>query len=347
VGLPRNGKTLVLLAVVVGMVLWSLAADAASGGRAGGGRGGGGARGGGGPYAPNLTATPSHSPTPTYTTTAHVHSPTPTRTPAPVIYGITPPSGPASGGAPASVAGAFFLPGASATLGGVLVESVVVDAQRIDLTAPPLPAASLNDLVVTNPDGQSRSWPEAWFADFLDVPRSNPFHDDVETLFRGRATAGCGGGNYCPDATVTRAQIAVFLVKGGAGYYVPPPCSSTVFADVPCPGGINVDWVNELASYGVTAGCGGGNYCPLDLVTRAQMAVFLLKRAHAPGYEPPACSSTVFADVPCPGGAYVDWINELAAEGVSAGCGGGLYCPDAVLRRGQMATLLVKAFYMP
>ena len=38
---------------------------------------------------------------------------------------------------------------------------------------------------------------------------------------------------------------------------------------------------------------------------------------------PPACAG-VFADVPCPGGFAVDFIEGLFDEGVTAGCGGGL-----------------------
>ena len=35
-------------------------------------------------------------------------------------------------------------------------------------------------------------------------------------------------------------------------------------------------WVEEMARRGITSGCGGGNFCPNDSVTRAQMAVFLV-----------------------------------------------------------------------
>jgi hypothetical protein len=43
---------------------------------------------------------------------------------------------------------------------------------------------------------------------------------------------------------------------------------------VPCSSPFAI-WVNEIASRGITAGCGGGNFCPTDPVTREQMAVFL------------------------------------------------------------------------
>jgi hypothetical protein len=180
--------------------------------------------------------------------------------------------------------------------------------------------------------------------DFLDVPPANIFHDDVNRVARAGITAGCGSGDYCPSDSVTRAQMAVFLLKGEHGaVYVPPACAG-VFADVACPGPFT-DWIEQLAAEGVTAGCGGGNYCPDAAVTRAQMAVFLLKSEHGSAYAPPACTGD-FTDVPCPG-PFTDWIEQLAAEGVTAGCGGGNYCPDAPNTRGQMAVFLSKTFSLP
>lgn len=51
-------------------------------------------------------------------------------------------------------------------------------------------------------------------ADFADVPTNHPFFQFVEALYHAGITAGCGGGNFCPDNPVTRGQMAVFLAKG-------------------------------------------------------------------------------------------------------------------------------------
>lgn len=53
--------------------------------------------------------------------------------------------------------------------------------------------------------------PAPAFATFNDVPQSDPGFPFVEALVRSGITAGCGGGNYCPNATLTRRQMAVFL----------------------------------------------------------------------------------------------------------------------------------------
>ena len=87
--------------------------------------------------------------------------------------------------------------------------------------------------------------------------------------------------------------------------------------------------IETVLHNGVTAGCGDGTtYCPADTVTRQQMAVFLLKAKDGAAYVPPDCTTPVFTDVPC-SSPFAPWVNELAARGVTAGCGDGTtYCSD-------------------
>src|SRR5262249_3798192 len=110
----------------------------------------------------------------------------------------------------------------------------------------------------------------------------------VETISARGVTSGCGGDNYCPESTITRAEMAVFLLiaEHGPGY-TPPPATGTVFNDVPA-GSFAAAFIEQLAHEGVTTGCGGGNYCPGSPTTREQMAVFLLLTKEGSGYMPPA-----------------------------------------------------------
>ena len=57
-------------------------------------------------------------------------------------------------------------------------------------------------------------------ATFADVPTNHPFFQFVEALNASGITAGCGNGNYCPDAPLTRKQMAAFLSKA-LGLYWP------------------------------------------------------------------------------------------------------------------------------
>jgi plastocyanin len=205
-------------------------------------------------------------------------------------------------------------------------------------------------------DSTGRYWTLHVGNSFSDVPISDPFYSFIETIFHNGITAGCNApGNppaFCTNDSVTRAQMAVFLLKGRLGSgHVPPPATGTVFGDVHI-GDFAADWIEELASLGITSGCGNGNYCPSEPATRAQMAVFLLKSEHESAYAPPACTG-LFADVPCPSTAdfpYSDWIEQLSIEGITRGCSAappdGLpgYCPDRPVARAEMAVFLVKTF---
>lgn len=164
----------------------------------------------------------------------------------------------------------------------------------------------------------------------------------IETLAQAGITSGCGGGNYCPTSPVTRAQLAVFLERGMKGSnYAPPAATGGVFLDV---GALDfaASFIEQLYADGITAGCGNDNYCPSAVLTRDQMAVFLLRAKYGSGYSPPPATG-IFNDAPLSYWAAA-WIEQLAAEGITAGCGNGNYCPDAPVTRDQMAVFLVRTF---
>ncbi len=238
-----------------------------------------------------------------------------------------------------------------------------MDPAHLNAVAPALTPGTLNTVEVANP-GVLRLigvLVNGWMADFTDVPQASPFHGDVEKLLRNGVTAGCAPGSYCPAAPVLRAGMAVFLLKAEHGIGYTPPACTGLFSDVPCPSTPSFpysDWIERLFTEGITGGCGTNplRFCPDRNVTRAEMAVFLLKGEHGSAYQPPACVG-LFADVPCPATPafpYSDWIERLFAEAITAGCAppsppSGLpgYCPDASTRREEMATFLVKTFILP
>ena len=260
-----------------------------------------------------------------------------------IVVSSTPGSGSPTG-APIALAGFDFLTGAGVTVGGAAATGVVVtNYNQITATTPSLPPGSLNNITVTNTDGSAGTLPNGWIADFLDVPGSQQFHTYVASLVRNAITVGVGGGNYGVAQDTLRQQMAVFLLKAKYGIcYTPPPCTVQVFTDVPCSLGF-APWINELVAEGITGGCGTGIYCPTSPVLRQQMAVLLLRAFEAPGYTPPACVTATFTDVPCSSN-FAPWIYELVARNITAGCGGGNYCPTLTANRGQMATFVVKTF---
>jgi uncharacterized repeat protein (TIGR02543 family) len=184
-------------------------------------------------------------------------------------------------------------------------------------------------------------------ARFVDVPTNHWAWAYVESLYNAGVTSGCWSEPlyYCPDTNVTRAQMAVFLLRAKYGpTYVPPAASGTSYLDVPKTYWAAA-WIEQLGREGVTGGCGGGNFCPDTIVTREQMAVFLLRAKYGPSYTPPAATG-MFKDVPKTHWA-APWIEELAREGITGGCGGGNFCPTGNITRAQMSVFIMKTFELP
>jgi hypothetical protein len=138
--------------------------------------------------------------------------------------------------------------------------------------------------------------------------------------------------------------MALFVLKAKDAVFAPAACvaGAEMFADVPASSPY-CRWIEDLARRGVVAGCGGGNYCPGLPVSREAMAVYLLVTREGSGYSPPACTAPMFSDVPA-SSPFCRWIEELARRGIVGGCGGGNYCPTAVVARDQMSVFLTGTF---
>ena len=104
-------------------------------------------------------------------------------------------------------------------------------------------------------------------SDFLDV--GGTFADDIDAIAYAQITQGCQPSLYCPGDSLTRAQMAVFLVRA----FDLPPAPSAGFTDAV--GHQFEAEIDRLAAAGITLGCGGTSYCPNGVVTRGQMAAFL------------------------------------------------------------------------
>jgi len=185
---------------------------------------------------------------------------------------------------------------------------------------------------------------------FTDTPASHWAYEWIQRLDEAGITSGCAVNplQYCPDEAVTRGQLAVLLLRAlhGSSYTPPPAGASIIFGDVPA-SYWSAAWIEQLAREGIAGGCGEARYCPESAVTRAQMAVLLLKTKYGPAYTPPQVESdTGFSDVPADHWAAA-WIRQIAAEGLTGGCASGLYCPESPVTRAQTAVFLAKTFDLP
>ncbi|HEX2766203.1 MAG TPA: S-layer homology domain-containing protein [Candidatus Limnocylindria bacterium] len=185
--------------------------------------------------------------------------------------------------------------------------------------------------------------PDYWYA-FAGDPARTPsgdtgpfndiygsvFYDDIIWLYESSITGGCGSGRFCPNTSVTRAQMASFLVRA----LDLPPASQDYFWDDGA--SAHEPDINAVAEAGITGGCGDGRYCPGQAVTRAEMATFLSRALSIP-----ESATDAFWDDD--GSMHEPNINAVASASIAGGCGSGKYCPASSVTRGQMAAFLHRA----
>jgi hypothetical protein len=123
-------------------------------------------------------------------------------------------------------------------------------------------------------------------SDFVPPPATGEVFQDVsaedfaaafiEQFYRDGITRGCATDMFCPNRSVTRAEIAIFLLRAKHGAEYAPPPATGIFDDVPLDHWAAA-WIEQFSAEGITSGCGNGNYCPDEEVTRAQMAVHIIR----------------------------------------------------------------------
>jgi zinc D-Ala-D-Ala carboxypeptidase len=153
------------------------------------------------------------------------------------------------------------------------------------------------------------------------------YRHDIDWLAARGITRGCDEGRYCPDALVSREQMASFLVR----MFQIPPAAHDAFDDDD--ESQHEPAINALAASGVTGGCRIGGFCPRAPVTREQMAAFLARASRLP-----STAADHFLDDD--GSPHRGAIDRAAAAGVTGGCGAFVFCPRARVTRGQMAAFL-------
>ncbi len=178
--------------------------------------------------------------------------------------------------------------------------------------------------------------PTDWFIDDND----SVFESDINWMAEEGITRGCNppvNDRYCPDANVTREQMAAFLVRSlGLTERLDNP-----FTDDD--GSIFEADIERLAAAGITRGCNppaNTRFCPDANVTREQMAAFLVR---ALGYTDNGGGDLFIDD---DGSIFEDNIDRLGTAGVTRGCNPPVndrFCPGANVTRGQMAAFLHRA----
>ena len=156
------------------------------------------------------------------------------------------------------------------------------------------------------------------------------FESDITWLVKEGITSGCGSNKFCPNKSVTRGQMAAFLNRALNLKSAP----SAKFADTD--GHLFELDVDRLFAAGITTGCAPNKFCPDRLVTRGEMAAFLVR-----GFKLKAGGSSPFTDIS--NSVFAADIVALEKSGITHGCSPTTFCPKQYVTRGQMAAFLRRA----
>ena len=167
---------------------------------------------------------------------------------------------------------------------------------------------------------------------FNDVSTADPYFDYVSLMSNYGITVGCQTSPplYCPSESATRAEMAVFIVRGidlatGASLTFP---TTADFQDVPSSGVTDsqyFDYVQRLAQLGITVGCQSSPplFCPDEPIPQGEMAVFVIRAWMLANNVATLTYPTtpIFNDVPSTD-LYFPFIQKMGQMGFWTGCGG-------------------------
>lgn len=164
--------------------------------------------------------------------------------------------------------------------------------------------------------------------------------NNIERLASAGITRGCNpplNDLFCPVDSVTRGQMAAFLVRA----LNLPATAEDRFTDDN--DSVFESDINSLAASGITRGCSQSAFCPDRHVTRGEMAAFLDRALSLPATTPDWFDDDDDS-------IFEGSIDRLAAAGITAGCNPPAntdYCPYARVTRSQMASFLSRALDLP
>jgi hypothetical protein len=165
---------------------------------------------------------------------------------------------------------------------------------------------------------------------FTDIATSI-YETNIEWVYQAGITAGCSPTLFCPDASVTRGQVASFLARA---LHLSGPAPDAFTDDETS---VHEPNINLVAQAGIAAGCAATKFCPEGRVSREQMASFLARALHLSGFAPDAFTDDETS-------IHEPNINLIAREGIATGCRESDFCPATNVTRGQMAAFLHRAF---
>ena len=253
-------------------------------------------------------------------------------------------------------AAAALLPAAAAILVTALAAGAAPNAADAALPAGPNPAC---------PDEEAAA--EQAALRFQDVADDNAHAANIGCIAYYEITLGAGnGGLFAPDRKVTRWQMAFFMTRAaaraGTGAGDPPEQG---FDDIAGKSAAARTAINAAAYLGLMPGTSATTFSPDQMVTRSDMALFLLRLLELTTVDSPSVRVAVepingrvtitrngrpvpiddsFTDVIDVVTAAEEWaVNAMYELGVTGGRANGAYDPYGAVTRGQMASFIIRA----
>lgn len=233
---------------------------------------------------------------------------------------------------------------ASARAAGLLAAALLAAS-----LLPAHPAAARDGEVDDAPLYSACVGPASQSAGFTDVPRV--FQPAVDCLAHYRVTLGRSPDRFEPGETVTRAQMARFLIRAAlpAGIEL-RSAPDQGFADIGHLSAETARAVDQLAALSIARGRTPTSFAPGDVVTRAQMAQFLARFLRAAPVGPGGSDiddvrpdDEIFTDIGHLNRDAHDSIRRLYEMGVTTGTGYNTFSPERPVTRGQMAAFITRA----
>lgn len=187
------------------------------------------------------------------------------------------------------------------------------------------------------------------------TPTVHPFTDltdniherSIDAIWQEGITAGCDVDKYCPDGSVPRWQMAIFLVRlWPLSGFDTPGNTDQGFTDIGDLSEVAQVSINQLAQLQITAGTSPTTFDPNGTVSRWQMAIFLARVVERAGITLPDGSDQGFQDLDGILDSAKLAINQIKQLGITAGTGATTFSPEAPVRRDEMATFLARAMEM-
>jgi len=187
---------------------------------------------------------------------------------------------------------------------------------------------------------------------FNDVLPTDPYFDYISLMSSYGITAGCQAAPplYCPSTPVTRAEMAVFVVRGvdlalNTAFTYPP---TAYFQDILSTGTDSnfYPYVQRIAQLGITSGCQASPplFCPDASITQGEMAVFMIRgwmqANNLTTFTYP--QTPYFTDVASTD-LFFSFIQKMAQLGIWTGCTPTTYCENSAVTRDQMAPMIMRS----